>query len=104
MATVNFCERLECEAMGKSIAMGTLEFRTAPGREERRLELCPGCVADLVVFLKGLPEGTKRQRSYSEPWNPEEEKMKDPDEMTSEELAQLYVKKLGEETRKILEA
>lgn len=103
MATVNFCERVGCETMAKSVAMGTMQFQTAPTRPYRDLELCPGCVGDLVEFLKSEPTG-KRPRSYSEPWNPEEKKEKSLAELSSTELAAAYAQKLSEETQKILEA
>lgn len=103
MATVNFCERVGCETMAKSPAMGAVSFRTAPNREAKNFELCPGCVGDLVEFLKVLPEGTERPKSYSEPWNPEQKKDKTLEEMSSAELAALYGKKVAEETQKILE-
>lgn len=103
MATVNFCERVGCETMAKSVAMGVINFRTAPNRENKNIELCPGCVGDLVEFLKSGPE-TDRPKSYSEPWNPEVRKEKSLAELTSQELAAAYAERLGQETRKILES
>lgn len=96
MATVNFCERLGCETMAKSPAMGQMSFRTAPGREVKSLELCPGCVAELVEFLGTGPTGD-RPRSYSEPWNPEEKKSVE--ELNSTELAKLYGEALTREVK-----
>lgn len=99
MATVNFCERVGCETMSKSPAMGQLSFRTAPNREIKNLEICPGCVGDLVEFLKSEPAEGTRPRSYSEPWNPEEKKEKALSDLSSTELAKLYGEKLTQELK-----
>lgn len=70
VATVNFCER--CNTMGKSVAMGSIYFRTDPtDANQNGFEICPGCVADFIAWKKAgeeLPEGS-RPKSYSEPYS-----------------------------------
>lgn len=82
VATVNFCEK--CTTMGKSDVMGTVVVvpvhGDAPGsvytdavntsdRTIRRLEVCPGCVAELMLWFDAEPVG-ERPKAYTEPWKP----------------------------------
>lgn len=69
MATINLCER--CESMGKSLAMGYLEYRTDPSKGMEQIELCPGCVEDFMIWLKTDVEMASRQKAYKEPWRPD---------------------------------
>lgn len=66
VATINLCER--CESMGKSLAMGQLEYRTDPTKGMTILEICPGCVEDFMIWLKSNVDMMSRQKAYKEPW------------------------------------
>ncbi len=82
VATVNFCEK--CTTLGKSDVMGTLVLVPVNGdaphsiysdavntadRSIKRVEVCPGCVAELMQWFDAEPVG-ERPRSYTEPWKP----------------------------------
>lgn len=83
MATVNLCDK--CGTMGKSKAMGTVVIvpindnadvfgdavrTTGPDTAEStyRLEICPGCVQELMEWKAADPKG-ERPRAYSDPWS-----------------------------------
>lgn len=83
MATVNFCEKHTCEAMGKNTAMGTVVIIPAnavdaeriyadavhtTGRDTIRKELCPGCIGELMAWLDAAPVNPGNK--YTEPWKP----------------------------------
>lgn len=70
VATVNFCER--CESMGKSNAMGAVSYNTNPAEGQTRIEICPGCVGDFMVWLKE-DIMTDREKAYREPWKKDED-------------------------------
>lgn len=67
MAGVQFCDR--CESMGKATAMGRLVFHMHPMDGGKSLELCPGCVGDMVDFLEH-DVMTEREKGYREPYQP----------------------------------
>lgn len=81
VATVNFCERHSCETMAKSPSMGLVVIipETAgpetvyadavhtTDRNTVRMELCPGCVGELMEWVDALPAGP-RPKAYSKPW------------------------------------
>lgn len=106
VATVNFCER--CNTMGKSSAMGELNW--TPDRNQVRaegLELCPGCVGDLVAFLAGQPVGAvknqDRPKAYNHPW--EESKSNPLDKLSDADIAEAYLARVAKrETAHELEA
>lgn len=84
VATVNFCERHSCETMAKSPAMGMVVIvpETAgpeviyadavhtTDRNTVRMELCPGCVGELMEWVDAQPAG-ERPKAYSKPWKRE---------------------------------
>lgn len=95
MATVNFCER--CNTMGKSVAMGTVEIQRFPYETAEPVEICPGCVQDMVDFMAGKPVGAlkdqERPKSYSEPWT---ETLIDPlAKLSDDELARAYLARVA---------
>lgn len=96
VATISMCERVGCGSMSNSTNMGKLNFQTAQDREVQRLELCPGCVGELVEFLATEPT-EERPKAYREAWKPKAEEA-DPTEMTTEELGALWLKRMREET------
>lgn len=81
VATVNFCERHTCETMAKSPAMGMVVIVPVTSgpeniyadavhttdRDTVRMELCPGCVGELMDWVNALPTGD-RPKAYSKPW------------------------------------
>lgn len=81
VATVNFCEKHECETMAKSPAMGLVVIIPVTSGPEQvyadavhttdrntvRLELCPGCVGELMDWVESGPAG-ERPKAYSKPW------------------------------------
>lgn len=82
MATVNLCDK--CGTMGQSKAMGTVVIvpvndkadvfgdavrTTGPADTTKRLEICPGCVGELMDWLNSEPLG-ERPRAYKEAWTP----------------------------------
>jgi len=88
---VNFCER--CNTMGKSSAMGGLQFWKSPADSMGGpLEICPGCVSDLVTWLKGESIG-ERPKSYSEPYT---EHAADPlADLSDDEIARAYLARVA---------
>jgi hypothetical protein len=81
VATVNFCEKHSCEAMGKNTAMGTVVIIPAnatdaeriyadavhtTGRNTIRMELCPGCIGELMEWIEAAPVGPRTK--YTKPW------------------------------------
>lgn len=83
MATVNFCEKHSCEAMGKNTAMGLVVIipnTSGPenvyadavhttDRNTLRMELCPGCIGELMDWVDAAPLGERKK--YTEPWKRE---------------------------------
>lgn len=100
VATVNFCERVGCETLGKSHIMGRLSFQTAEGRETKSMDLCPGCVGDLTDLLGSEPAG-ERPKSYKEAWKPADKKDKKLEDMSAEELGKLYLQKINSELKEL---
>lgn len=92
MATVNFCER--CNTMGKSSAMGRLRYWTGDhNTAEKELEICPGCVEDLMTYLKWEDNQAERPKSYSEPYT---ERAADPlAALSDDELARAYLARVA---------
>lgn len=82
VATVNFCEKHKCEAMGKNTAMGLVVIIPATSGPESvyadavhttdrntvRKELCPGCIGELMEWIDAEPMGERKK--YTEPWSP----------------------------------
>lgn len=82
VATVNFCEKHKCEAMGKNTAMGLVVIIPATSGPESvyadavhttdrntvRKELCPGCIGELMEWIDAEPVGERKK--YTEPWSP----------------------------------
>lgn len=67
MSTINMCER--CGAMAVSGAMGGISSWNSPNDAMNDAkELCPGCVGDLVEFMKGENVGDRPKNGYRKPW------------------------------------
>jgi hypothetical protein len=82
VATVNFCEREQCQTMGKSHVMGLVTYSTEMHSDNKAIELCPGCVGEFMEWLDKAPE-TERPKAYKEPWVKTE---KSAETMTSSQL------------------
>jgi hypothetical protein len=65
VATVNFCER--CESMGKSNAMGTVQYIFEPSQGWTSIECCPGCIAEFMIWRNSEVFGD-REKAYKHPY------------------------------------
>lgn len=84
--------------------MASVVIRTSPERKERNLELCPGCVNDIIEQVGTEPAEGTRKRSYQEPWTEQKNvEKKSVDEMTTEEIAGMLGKRIQQDTQRILE-
>ncbi len=94
VATVNFCER--CNTMGKSNAMGILQWAPdqAPGKPMSSMEICPGCVADLVAWLDTEGVVFDRPKYYTEPWMAPEKTMM-LDDANLDDIVKAYLRGRG---------
>jgi len=55
-------------ALGR--AMGTLAYRVNPTSQEEKLDICPGCVADLLAWLAAGDLIMREVKAYKDPWTP----------------------------------
>jgi len=84
VSTVNLCDR--CGTMGKSQTMGTVVIvpvndkadvygdavrTTGPANATHRMEVCPGCVGEIMEWKDVEVPATNRPRAYNEPWTAE---------------------------------
>ena len=69
MSSINLCEREGCPSMMKGNAVGLVALVTSsePDAERIQIEVCPGCVLDLVTLLRTKPT-SDREGAYREPY------------------------------------
>lgn len=97
MSTISLCD--VCETLCKTSIMGTVQLKTAPDQEWRDLNICPGCVGDIVSTL-GNQDRT-RPEAYKEPYR--EEPKSDPTAgLSTEELAAAYLARVAQKDAKEL--
>lgn len=92
MGSINVCDR--CGALVKGNALGSVDLVTSAdpaSAETIEMEVCPACVADLVLLLEN-PVGD-RERAYGDPWKREKEGDA-VDSATAEQLAAALLTKL----------
>lgn len=94
MATVNFCEREQCQTMGKSIIMGTLAYSVSETAKTERIEICPGCVAEFMEWLASAPANV-RPRAYQDAYDPKA--TPNVTDMTGEALMKMAMDKMRKE-------
>lgn len=84
MASINLCDRHKCGAMSKNNVMGMLilipdvsgpekiyaDAVHTNDRNTRRLEICPGCVGELVDWIDQTPAHEPNGKGYTEAWKP----------------------------------
>jgi len=102
MAGIQICDRVGCDSFGTTAAMGIVKIATDPSKNEQRFELCPGCVGDLIEQLATEPKEGTRKKSYQDPWKEMSEKTA-LDDLSLDDITNLYAKKLAEQTQKVLE-
>ena len=66
MASINMCER--CPSMATGNAIGELSLITSGeyNGEAIKMELCPGCIGEIVAFVEMKPE--REHSAYRNAW------------------------------------
>lgn len=68
LSAINICERCETMALGK--AMGIVTTRLSPDDSYRTVEICPGCVEELCLWLQAGELITRDVKAYKNPYTP----------------------------------
>lgn len=96
MSSINLCDRKGCKSMVRGRALGVVALVTAsgPDAERHEREICPGCVADILLVLE-TPPVSLREPAYNDPY----ERAKEDDDplmtgATEEQLAAALLTKL----------